>query len=120
MRKTIKNVMMVVPVLITSCHVSLKWKMGPEAAHTMMIRTAIPKARGWPSIFDIPLANRENTEVNGLYVILLSLWATVIGSSSASHSLVTRCLRPKVLHHCECTWMDPQKRVFSQVGNRLI
>jgi hypothetical protein len=32
MRKTIKNVMMVVPVLITSCHVSLKPKIGPVTA----------------------------------------------------------------------------------------
>ena len=28
-RKTIRKVTMVVPVLITSCHVSEKWKMGP-------------------------------------------------------------------------------------------
>jgi hypothetical protein len=30
MRKTIKKVTMVVPVLITSCQVSLKLKNGPE------------------------------------------------------------------------------------------
>jgi hypothetical protein len=32
MRKTIKNVMMVVPVLMTSCHVSLKLNIGPVKA----------------------------------------------------------------------------------------
>src|SRR3954467_9319707 len=41
MRKTIRNVTIVVPVLITSCHVLLKLKIGPVNPHTTMI----PQAR---------------------------------------------------------------------------
>jgi hypothetical protein len=48
MINTIKKVMMVVPVLITSCHVSENWKMGPVAAHKMMINKAIKNAYDEP------------------------------------------------------------------------
>jgi hypothetical protein len=40
--------MMVVPVLITSCQVSLKAKKGPVMAHTRMIKTAIMNVAGLP------------------------------------------------------------------------
>src|SRR5437764_987511 len=39
---------MVVPVLMMSCHVSEKWKVGPVKAQTMMIRIAPPKAQALP------------------------------------------------------------------------
>jgi hypothetical protein len=40
MRNTIKKVIIVVPVLITSCHVSEKWKSGPVVAQTATIKIA--------------------------------------------------------------------------------
>ena len=45
-RKTIRKVTMVVPVLMTSCQVSLKWKSGPVTAQTRMTTTARPKVEG--------------------------------------------------------------------------
>jgi hypothetical protein len=43
-----RKVMIVVPVLITSCQVSLKWKIGPVASQTTTTRTARRKALGRP------------------------------------------------------------------------
>ena len=40
--------MMVVPVLMTSCHVLLKWKMGPVAAHASTRARAARNAWGLP------------------------------------------------------------------------
>ena len=40
MRKIIKNVTMVVPVLMTSCHVFEKSKSGSVISHATMARTA--------------------------------------------------------------------------------
>ena len=39
---------MVVPVLITNCHVSLYWKIGPVIAQMSTIPVAIMKALGVP------------------------------------------------------------------------
>src|ERR1051326_6729576 len=49
MRNTIKNVMIVVAVLITSCQVSEKWKSGPRTAQAIIATTAKAKAVGEPS-----------------------------------------------------------------------
>ena len=48
MRKTIRKVTMVVPVLMTSCHVSEKPKSGPVAAQTRMTPRAVAKAHEPP------------------------------------------------------------------------
>ena len=48
-RKTIRKVTMVVPVLMTSCQVSLKPKTGPVTAQTTIARRARPKVAGWPA-----------------------------------------------------------------------
>src|SRR5262249_4188979 len=48
MRKTMRKVMMVVPVLMTSCQVSLKWKIGPVIAQTRTIPRARQNAAGRP------------------------------------------------------------------------
>src|SRR3972149_393597 len=58
MRNTMRKVTIVVPVLMTSCHVSLKWKIGPVAIQAMITRTAMPKVPGWPVARAIPLARR--------------------------------------------------------------
>jgi hypothetical protein len=39
---------MVVPVLMTSCHVLLNWKSGPVIAHTSTTPAAIMNAMGRP------------------------------------------------------------------------
>ncbi|MND05398.1 hypothetical protein D3C83_261670 [compost metagenome] len=45
---TIRKVTMVVVVLMTSCQVSLKPKIGPDTPHIKMRRTAAMKAMGRP------------------------------------------------------------------------
>src|ERR1041384_8240092 len=47
-RNTIRKVTMVVPVLITSCHVSEKWNRGPVIPHTTIVPRAIAKAGTLP------------------------------------------------------------------------
>lgn len=54
--------MMVVPVLITSCHVSLKWKIGPERAHRAMTTQAMAKQTGRPLNFATFLDARVKME----------------------------------------------------------
>lgn len=60
MRNTIRNVMMVVPVLMTSCQVSLKSKRGPLRPQTTTTHRASMKARGPPMTRAAVWANREN------------------------------------------------------------
>src|SRR6187399_3230759 len=62
MRNTIRKVMMVVEVLITSCQVSLYWKNGPESSHTTIRVQARMNAQGRPVARDVALAQRVNTE----------------------------------------------------------
>ncbi len=49
---------MVVEVLITSCQVSEKWKIGPQIPHTMIIDAAIIKEKGLPVLCVIQVATR--------------------------------------------------------------
>jgi len=53
---------MVVPVLMTSCQVSLNPNSGPLQAQRMITLTAAPKAIGRPAILAALLANRVNQE----------------------------------------------------------
>ena len=62
-RKTIRKVTMVVPVLIMSCHVSLYSKMGPVRAQIATMPAAIVKAAGRPAARDVFFANLTNHEV---------------------------------------------------------
>jgi hypothetical protein len=50
---------MVVPVLITSCQVSLKPKIGPVTSQTTSTRMAQLKVHGWPAILAVRLASIE-------------------------------------------------------------
>ena len=50
----------VVPVLITSCQVSLNPNIGPVMAQTRIIRTARRNAAGWPVARAVHFENREN------------------------------------------------------------
>src|SRR6266446_5038497 len=60
MRKTIRNVTIVVPVLMTSCHESEKWKIGPVTAHTSTTARAAMNAQWLPTASETRHANALN------------------------------------------------------------
>lgn len=60
MRNTIKNVIIVVPVFITSCHVSLNPNSGPRNAQRIMIEAAMKKVAGFPVTVAAVRANLVN------------------------------------------------------------
>ena len=64
MRKTIRKVTMVVPVFMTSCHVSEKPKGGPVTAQAAMIAAASAKVAGLPAVRAVHLAKLVNQEVD--------------------------------------------------------
>src|SRR5690349_12398117 len=64
-RNTIRNVTMVVPVLITSCQVSLKWKIGPITAQATITAAAAANAHGVPVACDTRCANWRKTSYVG-------------------------------------------------------
>jgi len=49
--KTIKKVMIVVPVFMTSCQVSEKLNIGPDIAQIIMTRKAPMNVEGFPVAF---------------------------------------------------------------------
>jgi hypothetical protein len=57
-----RNVRMVVAVLITSCHVSLKPKMGPVTIHASISITAETNTIGLPVMRDVVFAIAEYHE----------------------------------------------------------
>jgi hypothetical protein len=61
--KTIKKVKIVVPVLITSCHVSLKPKMGPVRSQARTTPAASANAIGWPAARAVQFAKREKVDL---------------------------------------------------------
>jgi hypothetical protein len=74
-KNTIKNVIMVVPVLITSCQVSLNPNSGPVTAHNTIISTAAKKVIGLPLKRAVRFVNRVNHDLDfvGLMSLLLEL-----------------------------------------------
>src|SRR5687767_9353563 len=62
MRKTIRKVIIVVPVLITNCQVSLKSKIGPVSAHSTMMVAAPMKVPGLPVARAAHLAKRVKAD----------------------------------------------------------
>lgn len=57
-----RNVTIVVPVLMTSCQVSLKAKTGPTTAQSTMTPTAAPNVIGLPLRRAVFFASRVNHE----------------------------------------------------------
>src|SRR5437870_11931059 len=70
-RKTIRNVTIVVPVLITSCQVSEKPNYGSVTSQATMISAAARKAIGCPAACEVHLEKREKGDV---------LWGASIAS----------------------------------------
>src|SRR5437667_11041189 len=64
MRNTIRNVITVVAVLMMSCQVSLKPKIGPVIAHAAITNTASVKASGLPVAFADHLVKRVNDDLD--------------------------------------------------------
>src|SRR5690242_20055944 len=64
MRNTIRKVIIVVPVLMTSCQVSLKPKRGPVQAQPRMRATAPTNVAGRPVARAVHFAKRVNHEVD--------------------------------------------------------
>jgi hypothetical protein len=60
-KNTIRNVTMVVPVLITSCHVSEKPKNGPEIAQTTTVPRARAKTQALPTSREPTFATSANS-----------------------------------------------------------
>jgi hypothetical protein len=56
MRKTIRKVTIVVPVLITSCQLSEKPKSGPTTAQAMTVPAAMVNAGGLPTTSETQVA----------------------------------------------------------------
>ena len=63
-RKTIKKVIIVVPVFIMSCHVSLKPNTGPVSAQATMINKAVIKVTDLPAARAVHLVNRVNHDLD--------------------------------------------------------
>ena len=65
-----RKVTMVVPVLITSCQVSLQWKRGPLIAQATTTVSASAKVAGRPVAYAVPLAKRVNQDFDLAGVML--------------------------------------------------
>ena len=95
-----RKVTMVVPVLIMSCHESLKPKIGPVAAQMRTIPNAIAKAMGLPVARAVHFAKRLKNEDALPGLILPSL-----------------PLNPLILDH---RWADLEKLCLSRIRNALV
>src|SRR4051812_22790920 len=84
MRNTIKKVIIVVPVLITSCQVSLNRNNGPVTNQTRITLTARVKVTGLPVTRAVVLARRVNRDRDlvGRITLLHSCQATLPAPAS--------------------------------------
>src|SRR5690349_16475079 len=69
-RNTMRNVTIVVPVLMKSCHASEYLKRGPVTAHNTTMESAVIKAQLLPAASVTTLENLSHTE--GTDLILLA------------------------------------------------
>jgi hypothetical protein len=84
MRNTIRNVTIVVPVLIVSCQVSLKRKMGPQMSQSSTAPDAKMKADGLPAAREVTFAKWVNQ--------LLDFTGRMIASRFRGTARVKKCL----------------------------
>ncbi len=83
----------VVPVLMTSCQVSLKWKSGPVTAQSRMTRTASPNVTGWPEARAVAFANRVNHSPIVIRTYIPSQRGTGLWRASLEESRVATATR---------------------------
>jgi hypothetical protein len=72
MRKTMRKVTIVVPVLITNCQVSDHLKRGPVTAQTMIVANAVPKPQLLP-------AQRVTAEAMDPVMLLMLRFFAIMG-----------------------------------------
>ncbi len=82
---------MVVPVLITSCQVSLQRKIGPVTAHTMTTVSASANETGCPVQCAVSFEKRVNAEVDFPGVMRSPRYFSMRYSTPARVSCVPRC-----------------------------
>ena len=96
---------MVVPVLITSCHVSLNPKKGPETAHKISVPTAIANVTGCPAAREVHFANRVKKEVDFVTFMAiqnrnLSKISELVGALRVSKIRLTSCFLARPWPEC--------------------
>src|SRR5437762_2277899 len=96
MRNTIKNVMMVVPVLMTSCQVLLKWKIGPVTAQRATTPSAARNACGRPVARAVALEQ----VVKKLLVVLIGLIGRILSELGRCSLSKVRMDRPGASGYC--------------------
>src|SRR5512147_133748 len=90
MRNTIRNVMIVVLVLMTSCQVSLKRKYGPNAAHATMTEHARRNVTGRPDACAVHFVNRVNHVVDLVGLMIRGCYHSLCRAADRSRKESTR------------------------------
>src|SRR5713226_4189385 len=93
MRKTIRKVTIVVPVLMTNCHVSEKWNSGPVIPQTIITDRARMNAIDVPVAFVALSENRSRIWLSLLLFfrpIIASVRTDVVLGTEVSFSLVQK------------------------------
>src|SRR4029450_1364705 len=120
-RKTIRKVTIVVPVLMTSCQVSLNPKSGPVRAHARITATARPNASGLPVARAVPLAKRVNQEVgfSGLLGVLTASDRAAQGAAYAwDVPSVARAAGATPVLPVSCPWRESDADMIALVAPR--
>jgi hypothetical protein len=81
---------MVVPVLMTSCQVSLKWNIGPETIQAITTPNASRNAAGRPVNVAVFFAKRENQERDFVGRMLTRSMIHATHSAADVHTVVVR------------------------------
>ena len=72
-----RKVMIVVVVLMMSCHVSLNPKIGPEHNHSTIMANAMQNAPGRPAMHEHHCASRLNLEL--FFSIRMGIVPNIVG-----------------------------------------
>src|SRR4051812_5908665 len=99
MRKTIKNVTMVVPVLIVSCHPLENLNNGPEAPQAITISSAAANAPGEPIAREEVRARRWNVSA---YMRLCSSWMIADVAQGVRDFAGTPCVPTEAVLVVDC------------------
>ena len=98
-RNTIKKVTIVVPVLMTNCHVSENWKTGPVIAQATIDPNAMAKVDARPHCWDVHCATAPKAELIEMGIGLEAF----DGSTNGIVPNPTQCYRRKAtVFRSEC------------------